>query len=302
VSIADRIKNLVIAETRSPKKKNAKSSPRAKIIAICSQKGGVGKTTTAVNLGSALAKFHNKKVLVTDLDPQGHVEKSLGSTVNEGVDYTPLSRVLIDKKSELLDAVVKTNNERLHITPGDKTLYETEGALTAKIGREFILTNSLDSARSQYDFIIIDCPPNLGNLTLNALCAADYVLVPCEMSVLAFEGVSDLLSTLDTVTERLNPELKVLGVLFTRVDGRNITMNKLVEDNMTKQFKGQIFRSKIAVNTDLNKAQLEGCSVFDFAPSSSGSSNYKDLSSEILKRLAHKPASRAAAKRTSARH
>lgn len=285
VSITDRIKSMIQAEIAPVKRKNLRGKGRAKIIAVCAQKGGVGKTTTAVNLAAALAKFHGKKVLVTDLDPQGHVEKSLGAVVAEGVDYTPLSHVLVAKKGDLLDAVVRTKDECLHITPGDKTLYETEGALTAKIGREYILTNSLDLAREQYDLIIIDCPPNLGNLTINALCAADYVVVPCEMSVLAFEGVADLLGTLEMVTERLNPGLKVLGVLFTRVDGRNTTMNTLIEENMTKQFKGRIFRNRIAVNTDLNKAQLEGVSVFDYAPSSSGACNYKDLSSEILKRL-----------------
>lgn len=284
-SLTERIKNMIQAEVKPQRKKSTSDSARAKVIAICSQKGGVGKTTTAVNLAAALAKFHKKKVLVTDLDPQGHVEKSLGAFVEEGVDYTPLSHVLVAKKGELLDAVVKTEDEYLHLTPGDKTLYETEGLLTTKIGREFILTNSLEVAKTHYDFIIIDCPPNLGNLTVNALCASDYVVVPCEMSVLAFEGVADLLETVGTVKERLNPALDVLGVLFTRVDGRNVSMNSLIEENMSKHFKGRIFRSKISVNTDLNKAQLEGVSVFDYAPSSRGANNYKELSSEVMRRV-----------------
>lgn len=284
-SLAERIKNMIQTEISPARQQVAKGNSKAKIIAVCSQKGGVGKTTTAVNLGAALAKFHNKKVLVTDLDPQGHVEKSLGAMVTEGVDYTPLSQILVAKKGELLDAVVKTKDEGLHITPGDKTLYETEGSLNSKLGREFIFTNSLTVARTLYDFIIIDCPPNLGNLTINALAAADHVLVPCEMSVLAFEGVTDLLATLETVTDRLNPKLKVLGVLFTRVDGRNVTMNELIEKNMAKHFKGRIFRSKIGVNTDLNKAQLDGVPVFDFAPSSTGATHYRDLAGEVVKRL-----------------
>lgn len=284
-SLTERIKSMIQTEIAPGRKPIAKGVSKAKIIAVCSLKGGVGKTTTSVNLGAALTKFHNKKVLVTDLDPQGHVEKSLGAMVTEGVDYTPLSQVLIAKKGELLDAVVTTKDEGLHITPGDKTLYETEGTLNSKLGREFILTNSLNLARTLYDFIIIDCPPNLGNLTINALAASDYVLVPCEMSVLAFEGVADLLATLETVTDRINPKLKVLGVLFTRVDGRNVTMNELVEDSMSKHFKGRIFRSKIGVNTDLNKAQLDGVPVFDFAPSSTGAANYRDLAGEVVKKL-----------------
>ena len=189
------------------------------------------------------------------------------------------------KKGNILDAVIKTEIEDLHITPGDKSLYETEGALAGKIGREQILSNALSTAKTLYDFIILDSPPNLGNLTINSLCAAHHVLVPCEMSVLAFEGVTDLLDTLETVNERLNTTLKMLGVLFTRVDGRNLTMNQLVEENLKNYFKGNIFKSRITVNTDLNKAQLEGRPVFQFAPSSSGSINYSALAEEVIKKL-----------------
>lgn len=285
-TLTEKIKELITTEF-SEKEKFAKGNHKAKVIAVCSQKGGVGKTTTAVNLASALAQFHNKRVLLTDLDPQGHVEKSLSAIVAEGIDYTPLSHILLAKRGEILEGVVKTKNELLHITPGDKSLYETEGALASKLGREFILTNSFATAKTHYDFIIIDCPPSLGNLTINALCAADYVVVPCEMSVLAFEGVTDLLETLTTITERLNRRLKVLGVLFTRVDGRNQTMNKLVEDNMRKQFKGRVFKNQISVNTDLNKSQLEGLPVFESAPSSTGAENYQSLAGEILKRLSN---------------
>ena len=164
-------------------------------------------------------------------------------------------------------------------------MYETEGQISSKLGREFILTQSMKTAGTHYDFIVIDCPPSLGNLTINALCAADFAVIPCEMSVLAFEGVNDLLETLHIIKTRLNKKLKVLGVLFTRVDGRNITMNSLVEENMRKHFKNSVFKNQISVNTDLNKAQLEGESVFDFAPSSSGSINYKALAKEFLRKI-----------------
>lgn len=263
---------------------------QAKIIAICSQKGGVGKTTTAVNLSAALAKFHNKKVLTVDLDSQGHVEKSLGAIIPDGVEYKPLSTTLTEKKGNVLASIIKTESNYLHITPGDKALSEAEGVLASKIGREFMLAQCLAEAKQLYDFIILDCPPNLGNLTLNALCAADFAVVPCEMSVLAFEGVADLLDTIDVVNERLNKALRVLGVVFTRVDGRNSTMNALVEENLKNYFKGNIFKTRVAVNTDLNKAQLEGCSVFDFAPSSTGALNYSSLTNEILKNI-QKPSS-----------
>lgn len=286
--ITDRLKQLLSSENSKSSSKYAPGNKTAKIIAVCSQKGGVGKTTTAVNLGAAISKFHKKKILVIDLDPQGHVEKSLGSVIPNGVEYTPLSAILQEKKGNILDSIVKTEVHALDITPGDHALYDAESALSGKIGREYILAHALETAKTHYDYILVDCPPNLGNLTINALCASNYVLVPCEMSVLAFEGVTDLLNTLETVNEHLNKELKMLGVLFTRVDGRNITMNQLVEENLKNYFKGKIFKNRIAVNTDLNKAQLEGRPVFDFAPSSTGATNYASLAKEVLQKISQK--------------
>jgi chromosome partitioning protein len=141
------------------------------------------------------------------------------------------------------------------------------------------------TAKSHFDFIIIDCPPNLGNLTLNALVASDYCLVPCEMSVLAFEGVNDLVETLETVNERLNKRLRILGVLLTRVDGRNINMNQVIEANIRNFFHNKVFSTQIAINTALNKAQLEGLPVFQNYGSSTGSQNYQTLAEEFLKKL-----------------
>ncbi len=281
MSIAERLKDLILVS--GPQYELGEYN--AKTISICSQKGGVGKTTTAVNLGAALTHFYGKKVLVADLDPQGHVEKSLGAMVTDGIEYTPLSKVLETKGSNILDAVIKTELENFHLTPGDKSLVETESILASRIGKEFILKTALQTAKTHYDYIIFDCPPSLGNLTLNALVASDYVLIPCEMSVLAFEGVTDLLDTLHEVTERVNRDLKVLGVLFTRVDGRNINMNELIVDNMKKFFNGQIFRTQVAINTAINKAQLEGRPVFHFSPASTGALHYQSLAGEVIARL-----------------
>lgn len=283
--ITDKLKEFISSDLKKGIEKNICGDLKARILAICSQKGGVGKTTTAVNLAAALGQFHEKKILVVDLDPQGHVEKSIGSLIPDGLEYTPLSSILTSKNGNLMEAVIKTKSDSLHITPGDRTLYETEGALSSKIGREFILSHALKVAKTFYDYILLDCPPNLGTLTINALCAADYVVVPCEMSVLAFEGVTDLLETIQTVNEQLNKALRILGVLFTRVDGRNLTMNQLVEENIKNYFQGNIFKTRVSVNTDLNKAQLEGLPVFDFAPSSTGATHYALLADEILKKV-----------------
>lgn len=276
--LSDRLKELVSVERHHPGKKVAR------VIAICSQKGGVGKTTTAVNLGATLAHFHRKRVLVIDLDPQGHVEKSLGALIPEGLEYTPLSTILLEKRGDVLDGVIRTDLEHFYLTPGDKRLIETENNLAAKIGKEFILQTALRTAKTHYDIILIDCPPAMGNLTVNALVAAQQVLIPCEMSVLAFEGVSDLIDTLAMINERLNPDLDVLGVLFTRVDGRNIQMNELIVGNMKKYFNGQVFSSKITINTSLNKAQLDGRPIFTFDAASTGAANYQALAHEILQK------------------
>lgn len=276
--IKERIRELIVPERHNPGQR------QAHIIAICSQKGGVGKTTTAVNLGTSLAHFHNKKVLVIDLDAQGHVEKSLGSLIPDGLEYSPLSTIMLDRRGDILDGVIRTELENFFLTPGDRELSEAENGLASKIGKEFTLQTALRHAQSHFDYILFDCPPSMGNMTINALVAAQHVLIPCEMSVLAFEGVSDLIDTLTTIGERLNPNLDVLGVLFTRVDGRNIQMNELIVENMKKYFNGQIFSTKIAINTALNKAQLEGKPIFQFASASTGATNYASLAEEFLQK------------------
>lgn len=284
--LTDKIKELLAVESRSalgPKPEPKQN--KAIVVSICSQKGGVGKTTTAVNLGTALAQYHGKKVLVVDLDPQGHVEKSLGSLIPEGVEYSPMSTILSAKKGNVLDGVIPTELDNFYLTPGDKTLYETESLLATKIGKEYILGDAIKDALHHFEIILFDCPPNLGNLTLNALVCSDYCLVPCEMSVLAFEGVNDLVETLETVNERLNKRLRILGVLFTRVDGRNVKMNEIIENNIQNFFHNKVFKTHIAINTDLNKAQLEGLPVFQKHQSSTGAQNYKTLSDEVIKKL-----------------
>jgi chromosome partitioning protein len=253
------------------------------VVAVSTQKGGVGKTTTAVSLGAALARFYRRPTLVIDMDAQGHVEQSLRQhVVGRG---SPLSQVLLDSSpSDVLDAVVDTTIENLHITRADHHLNETEAQMASKLGREFLLRDALKFTRTHYDFILLDCPPNLGNLTLNALAAADYVLIPCDASPLAIQGVREVIDTTATINDRLNRDLDLLGIVLTRIDGRNRTVNSAVHDELRDDFGDYLMESTIGVNTDLSKSQFEGTCIFDYAPDSRAARHYRALAEEVLGR------------------
>ncbi len=263
-----------------------KSYPRgnrsAKIVSVCTQKGGVGKTTTAVSLAAALARFHGRKTLLMDMDAQGHVGSSLLGEVRPGGGH--LSELLLDGEKEVMEIVAPTKAENLFVTPSDKHLKETENLLGSKIGKEFILKGALSATRTHYDFIIIDCPPNQGNLTLNALVASRWVVIPTDMSILSFEGVNDLWTTIETVNGRLNPDLDVLGVLLTRVDRRNTRTNEIIMHDLGEAFGEKLFKTQIATNTALSKAQMAGRTIFEYEKSSSGSVNYRLFAEEFIER------------------
>jgi chromosome partitioning protein len=263
----------------------AEGLKKATVISLCSQKGGVGKTTSAVNLAYNLAEHHEKDTLLVDLDPQGHVETSLTALIPDGQRYRPLSSVLLEKRPNLMETIVKTRCERLSVTPGDRSLIETEGLLTTKIGKEFMLREAIRIAATHFDFVILDCPPNLGNLTLNALVTSHYCIVPCEMSALSLEGVSDIFETIETINERLNRSLAVLGILLTRVDARNITLNNAVRAQLDQHARTLLFETEIPVNSALSKAQLVGKPASIFSHSSSGASQYRAWTDELLSRL-----------------
>ena len=259
----------------------AKGRRQATILALSSQKGGVGKTTTAVCLGAALARFNGFATLILDMDAQGHVEQSLRKhTVGAG---RPLSEVLLaNDRADVLDTVVDTDLESLHITGADPRLGEAEGLMATKIGKEFLLRDALRFTRTHYDFIIIDCPPNLGNLTLNALVAADYVLAPCDASPLAIQGVRDLVGTMTTINERLNRSLDFLGVVLTRIDGRNTTVNEAVVDSLREEYGDLLLNAIVGVNTSLSKAQFNGASIFDFDGRCRAAKQYRALADVVL--------------------
>lgn len=258
---------------------------RATVVSICSQKGGVGKTTTSVNLAFTLTALHGKNVLLIDLDPQGHVETSLTSIIPDGQKYIPLSKLLLDKTPDLMESTVKTELDGFFLTPGDKTLIESESLITTKIGKEFLLKEALDIAITHYDYIFIDCPPNLGNLTLNALVASQFCIVPCEMSMLSLEGVSDIFETVQTINERLNRRLSILGILLTRVDSRNQKLNFAIREELEKHAKGYLFSTEITVNSDLAKAQMAGKPILTHSPYSTGAKNYRDFTTEFSTRI-----------------
>jgi chromosome partitioning protein len=258
--------------------------PRARVLAVAAQKGGVGKTTTAVNLSVALARFANQRTLLVDLDGQGHVATSLASIYEDGSPVS-MSDVLLGHGRDLLEIVHPTRIDLLSVTPSDKGLASAEGVLAGRIGKEFLLRSALKKARERFDMIVLDCPPNLGNLTLNALMAADACLVPCDMSVLAMAGVADLLAVVETLRDRLDHSVHVLGVLPTRVDRRNARVTDAVLHELADTYGELVMDSHIPVSSALARAQMEGVPVFDYAPSASGSLAYRALSQEVLARL-----------------
>lgn len=279
--LASRIRKILSPEEMLPM-----GGRQAKVISISNQKGGVGKTTTSVNLGAGLALFHQKKVLIVDMDAQGHVGTSLHHVASNG---RGIGQVLGAGNGSIMDVIVPTEVPQLDMTPSDHSLLEAESQLAGKIGREFILRKALTRARTYYDFILIDCPPNLGNLTVNAYVASDYLLIPCDLSALALEGMEGILDVVDTVNFRLNHPLRILGVLTTRVDRRNLVMNEAVLARLKEAFSDKLFRTQISVNTDLNKAQLTGKPIFMVARSSAGARDYQDLADELIERLDRVP-------------
>ena len=257
---------------------------QAEVVAICARKGGVGKTTSAVNIAAGAARYYDAKVLLVDMDAQGHCASALHSQLR-GIATDSLSGVLLGKRRDIQDIVLSTDVPGLYVTPSDKSLGATEGVMAGRIGKEFLLRSALKNARTHYDLIVIDCPPNLGSLTINALMAADRCVIPCDMSVLALEGVDDIFEALDTLDDTMGHAVEVLGILRTRVDARNAKVNQAVTGSLSSRYGRALMTSYVPINTKLAQAQLEGEPIYTYDEGCAGSRAYQQVLGELATRL-----------------
>ncbi len=248
-----------------------------KTIAIANEKGGVGKTTTAINLSAALAEKGNT-VLVLDIDPQGNTTSGLGinkKKLKTTVYDLFLGNVKID------DVMVKSTIAGITVIPSDVDLAAAEIELIGVNEREFILKKAVDPIRDKFDYIIIDCPPSLNTLTINAMTTANTILIPVQCEFYALEGLSQLFRTIDLVQKRLNPELEIEGIVFTMYDSRT-NLSVQVVDNVKKNLKQHIYKTMIPRNVRLAEAPSHGLPITVYDSKSAGAESYRQLAVEVM--------------------
>lgn len=250
-----------------------------KTIVFCNQKGGVGKTTSTINAGVALAQL-GKRVLIIDMDPQGNAGSGLG--INKYRVEKSIYHALIGEV-RLADVIRKTDIENLDIIPSNRDLTGAELELVSAFSRESKLKNSIQTVTDSYDFILIDCPPSLGLLTVNALNAADHVIIPVQCEYFALEGISELVYTISLVQESLNPDLQIGGIILTMFDSRNNLSHQIV-DEIRNHFKEKVFETVIPRNVKLSESPSHGLPIQLYDAKSKGAEAYHNLAVEIVDR------------------
>ncbi|CUS26974.1 sporulation initiation inhibitor protein Soj [Paucilactobacillus oligofermentans DSM 15707 = LMG 22743] len=247
------------------------------VIALANQKGGVGKTTTSVNLGACLAEMH-QKVLLIDLDPQGN------ATSGTGIEKPTIEEDIYDvlvNDAELKNVILESAHPGLDIAPTTIQLSGAEMELTSMMARETRLNDAIKTVSDQYDYILIDCPPSLGLLTINAFTASDSILIPVQSEYYALEGLSQLLNTIKLVQKHFNPDLKIEGVLLTMYDERT-NLGQQVKEEVQKFFGDKVYETIIPRNVRLAEAPSHGLPIIDYDPRSKGSLVYVELAKEVV--------------------
>jgi len=251
-----------------------------KIIAIVNQKGGVGKTTTAVNLAAFIGK-KRKKVLLIDLDPQGNATSGLGIDKGE-LEYTTYDMLVNDVPAG--DIIVESTANNVDMIPTNINLAGAEVELVSAMSREQILKTAIADIVDDYDYIFMDCPPSLGLLTINALTACEYVIVPIQGEYYALEGLTQLIDTINIVKKKLNPNISIGGVVLTMFNMRT-QLSKQVKEDVEEYFGKKVFKTLVPRNVRLAEAPSYGLSIYDYDKNSKGSKAYEALASEVIKKI-----------------
>lgn len=256
---------------------------RATIIALTNQKGGVGKTTTTINLGACLVET-GRKVLLVDFDPQGSLSVGLG--INPHTLERSIYNLLLSREFTPEEVITESSTPGLDILPANIDLSAAEVQLVSEVAREQTLQRVLNKLRSQYDYILIDCAPSLGLLTINALTASDWVIMPLELEFFALRGIALLTDTIDKVQDRLNPDLKVLGLLGTMYDSRTLHAREVLE-RIVEAFGDKVFHTVIKRTVRFPETTVAGEPITSYASSSPGAQAYRQLAREVLLRVQH---------------